>query len=125
MQFDNDGLPILYDRCDESSKRNIQNPIYTKDITAKEAKERADAFLQARENEDFKNIMYLITNAAENGEYKIYLDNGCNITLTDAIEDKLEQLGYNVEVTLIQDAHKFTIGWKVVISWEGEKEDGI
>ena len=45
---------------DEIHERNRQNPIYTKDITAKEAKGRADAFLQARENEDFKNIMYLI-----------------------------------------------------------------
>ena len=108
---------------DEMYKRNIQNPIYTQDITAKEAKERADAYVKKRENEDFKNIMYFITNAADNGEYKIYLDNKCNIILTDIIKDKLEQLGYNVEVTLIQDTHRFTIGWKAVISWEGE-EDG-
>lgn len=106
---------------DEMHERNIQNPIYTKDITAKEAKKRADEFLQARENEDFKNIMYLITNAAENGKYKINLDNKCNITLTDDIKDKLEQLGYNVEVTLIQDTHKVAIGWKVIISWKGEE----
>lgn len=118
MQFDNDGLPILYDRCDESSKRNRLNPIHTQDITAKEAKERADAFLKARENEDFKNIMYLITNAAENGEYKIYLDNECNITVTSAIKDKLEQLGYNVEVQLM-----LGVVYQIVISWEGKKED--
>ena len=118
MQFDKDGLPIIYDRLDESSKRNIQNPIYTQDITAKEAKERADAFLQARENEDFKNIMYLITNAADNGKYKIYLDKDCNISVTGVIKNKLEQLGYKVEVQKIHDMF-----YRVVISWKGE-EDG-
>ena len=120
MKFDNDGLSILYDRFDELFKSNKQNPVYTQDITAKEAKERADAFLKARENEDFKNIMYLITNAADNGEYKIYLDKRYNISVTGAIRDKLEQLGYKVEVQSIQDDF-----YRVVISWKGEKEDGI
>ena len=116
MQFDKDGLPILYDRFDESFKGNIQNPIYTQDITAKEAKERADAFLQARENEDFKNIMYLITNAADNGKYKIYLDKDCNISVTSVIKNKLEQLGYKAEVQTIQDNF-----YRIVISWKGEE----
>lgn len=114
MQFDNEGLPILYDRCDESSKSNKLNPIHTQDITAKEAKERADAFLKARENEDFKNIMYLITDAADSGNYKIYLDNECNITLTDVIKDKLEQLGYKVEVQSV-----LNVVYQIVISWKG------
>ena len=106
---------------DEMHERNRQNPIHTQDITtAREAKERADAFLRARENEDFKNIMYLITDAADSGKYKIYLDDKCNITLTDVIKYKLEQLGYNVEVTLIQDTYKVVIVQKVVISWGDE-----
>lgn len=120
MVFDSDGLPVIYDDSFvESFKRNIQNPIYTQDITAKEAKERADAFLQARENEDFKNIMYLIIDAADSGKYKIYLDNACNISVTSAIRDKLEQLGYKVEVQSVQDFHR------IVISWKGEKEYGL
>lgn len=79
----------IFDDYDESIKGNRQNPMDVKDMCAKEAKERADAFLQARENEDFKNIMYLITDAADSGKYKIYLDNTCNITLTDVIEKKV------------------------------------
>lgn len=99
------------DETYERNKRDRLNPIYTKDITAKEAKGRADAFLQARENEDFKNIMYLIRDAADSGKYKIYLDNACNITVTGVIKDKLEQLGYKVEVQSVQDFHRIVISW--------------
>lgn len=101
---------------DEMHKRDRLDPIYTKDITAQEAKERADAFLQAKENDDFKNIMYLIRDAADSGKYKIYLDKECNISVTGVIKDKLEQLGYKVELQSIQDFRR------IVISWKGEKE---
>ena len=111
MQFDNDGLPILYDRYDESSKINRQNPIYTQDITAKEAKERADAYIQKRENEDFKFIMGRIIDAANHGNYKLTINREDPVTLTSFIRDKLEQLGYKVEVKSIQDFHQIIISW--------------
>ncbi len=102
---------IHNDEIHERNKKDRLNPIYTKDITAEEAKGRANAFLQARENEDFKNIMYLIRDAADSGKYKIYLDNTSNITATGVIKDKLEQLGYKVEIQSVQDFHRIVISW--------------
>ena len=99
---------------DEMHKRNKPNPMCIKDMSAKEAKEIADAFLKARENEDFKNIMSLITDAATHeGKYKIYLDNECNITVTGAIRDRLEALGYKVEVQHLTTESRY----QIVISW--------
>jgi len=107
-----------FDEYEEVLKRNKPNPIYTKDMSAKEAKERADAFLQAKENEDFKFIMSRIIDAANHGDYKLTINREYQVTLSSFIKGKLEQLGYTVEVKSIQDIYQ------IVISWEGEKEYG-
>ena len=101
-----------FDEYDEPSKRDIQNPMVIKDMCAKEAKERADAYIQKRENEDFKFIMARIIDAAEHGNYKLTINRESPVTLTSFIRDKLEQLGYKVEVKSIQDIYQITISWK-------------
>ncbi len=102
---------IHNDEIHERNKKDRLNPIYTKDITAKEAKGRADAFLKARKNEDFRNIMYLITDSADSGKYNVYIDNRRNISVTSEIRGKLEALGYKVEVQSVQDFHRVVISW--------------
>jgi len=109
----------IFDDYDESiNPRNIQNPMDIKDMCAKEAKERADAYIRKRENEDFKFIMSRIIDAASHGDYKLTINRESPVTLTGFIKDKLEQLGYEVEVKSIQDIYQ------IIISWKGEKEYG-
>ena len=98
-------------------ERDIQNPMDIKDVCAKEAKERADAYVKKRENEDFKFIMARIIDAAEHGNYKLTINREDPVTLTSSVKDKLEQLGYKVEVQTIQDNF-----YRIVISWKGEEE---
>lgn len=103
---------------DEMHERNIQNPMYVKDMSAEEAKGRADAYVKKRENEDFKFIMARIIDAADHGDYKLTINREDPVTLTSSVKNKLEQLGYKVEVQTIQDNF-----YRIVISWKGE-EDG-
>ena len=106
-----------FDEYDEPSKRNIQNPMYVKDMCAKEAKERADAYIHKRENEDFKFIMARIIDAAEHGNYKLTINGESPVILTSFIRDKLEQLGYKVEIKAIQDFRQ------IIVSWKGEENE--
>ncbi len=74
--------------------------------------------LKKRENEDFKFIMARIIDAAEHGNYEITINREDPVTLTNIIRDKLEQLGYNIEVqTALGDFYRG------VISWKGEEEN--
>ena len=93
-------------------ERNVQNPMNIKDMCAKEAKERADAYIQKRENEDFKFIMGRIIDAANHGNYKLTINREDPMTLTSSIRDRLEQFGYKVEVKPMQDLHQIVISWK-------------
>lgn len=105
---------------DEMHERNIQNPMYIKDMCAKEAKERADYYIKKRENEDFKFIMSRIIDAANHGNYKLTINIEDPVTLTSSIRDRLEQFGYKVEVESIQDNF-----YRIIISWEGVEQNGI
>ena len=105
-----------FDEYDEPSKRNIQNPMYIKDMSAEEAKGRADAFNKARSMEDFKNIMSAIIDAANEGQYSYYIDRfNEKLHVTSEIKGKLEALGYKVEIKEVQDNRQ------IVISWKGEE----
>jgi hypothetical protein len=101
---------------DEMHERNTLNPMDIKDMCAKEAKERADAFNKARSMEDFKNIMSAIIDAAKEGQYSYYIDRfDKKLHVTSEIKGKLEALGYKVEIKEVQDNRQ------IVISWKGEE----